>query len=159
MIFFLFFFSFFFNDTATTEIYTLSLHDALPISQRIADSAYTTLYLYWWCAVAIVVLWLACVIMFFLATIASTMFHCSPAVVFYSIVGVTFGCLWLTALVGLDRIDPRIKARWLGALGVQLVTAGMIFTALMIFTIEFCNVATISVDRDIISQTTDTRIF
>src|SRR2546427_7030651 len=24
----------FFNDTATTEIYTLSLHDALPISQR-----------------------------------------------------------------------------------------------------------------------------
>ena len=25
---------FFFNDTATTEIYTLSLHDALPISQR-----------------------------------------------------------------------------------------------------------------------------
>src|SRR3712207_6998645 len=27
----LFIFSFFFNDTATTEIYTLSLHDALPI--------------------------------------------------------------------------------------------------------------------------------
>ena len=24
---------FFFNDTATTEIYTLSLHDALPISR------------------------------------------------------------------------------------------------------------------------------
>ena len=32
--FFFFFFSFFFfNDTATTEIYTLSLHDALPISR------------------------------------------------------------------------------------------------------------------------------
>src|SRR5215203_6321231 len=28
---FFFFFFFFFNDTATTEIYTLSLHDALPI--------------------------------------------------------------------------------------------------------------------------------
>src|SRR2546422_7366290 len=28
------FFFFFFNDTATTEIYTLSLHDALPISRR-----------------------------------------------------------------------------------------------------------------------------
>src|SRR6266404_5233931 len=27
---------FFFNDTATTEIYTLSLHDALPISRRAA---------------------------------------------------------------------------------------------------------------------------
>src|SRR6266487_4036436 len=27
-----FFFVFFFNDTATTEIYTLSLHDALPIA-------------------------------------------------------------------------------------------------------------------------------
>src|SRR5438128_5344830 len=27
-------FFFFFNDTATTEIYTLSLHDALPIFQR-----------------------------------------------------------------------------------------------------------------------------
>src|SRR6266705_6818960 len=26
-------FNFFFNDTATTEIYTLSLHDALPISE------------------------------------------------------------------------------------------------------------------------------
>src|SRR5256885_12178415 len=31
--FFIFFF-FFFNDTATTEIYTLSLHDALPIYTR-----------------------------------------------------------------------------------------------------------------------------
>src|SRR5688572_31909592 len=29
-----FFFFFFFNDTATTEIYTLSLHDALPIFER-----------------------------------------------------------------------------------------------------------------------------
>src|ERR1041384_5831990 len=28
--------AFFFNDTATTEIYTLSLHDALPISSSIA---------------------------------------------------------------------------------------------------------------------------
>src|SRR3989441_10011708 len=28
---------FFFNDTATTEIYTLSLHDALPISERESD--------------------------------------------------------------------------------------------------------------------------
>src|SRR5215813_15651741 len=27
---------FFFNDTATTEIYTLSLHDALPISAAVA---------------------------------------------------------------------------------------------------------------------------
>src|SRR6266705_5847320 len=32
LIFIVFFF--FFNDTATTEIYTLSLHDALPISSR-----------------------------------------------------------------------------------------------------------------------------
>src|SRR5215510_15368858 len=31
-LFFLFFF--FFNDTATTEIYTLSLHDALPIASN-----------------------------------------------------------------------------------------------------------------------------
>src|SRR2546427_6781950 len=31
------FFLFFFNDTATTEIYTLSLHDALPISERRAE--------------------------------------------------------------------------------------------------------------------------
>src|SRR6266566_3618518 len=31
MFFLFFFFFFFFNDTATTEIYTLSLHDALPI--------------------------------------------------------------------------------------------------------------------------------
>src|SRR2546430_15576593 len=32
----LFFSFFFFNDTATTEIYTLSLHDALPISMGAA---------------------------------------------------------------------------------------------------------------------------
>src|SRR5216683_7429707 len=32
ILFFVFIFFFFFNDTATTEIYTLSLHDALPIS-------------------------------------------------------------------------------------------------------------------------------
>src|SRR3989449_11331063 len=29
---------FFFNDTATTEIYTLSLHDALPILLRVFES-------------------------------------------------------------------------------------------------------------------------
>src|SRR5687768_18442532 len=29
---------FFFNDTATTEIYTLSLHDALPISKALLSS-------------------------------------------------------------------------------------------------------------------------
>src|SRR2546425_9129385 len=33
------FFFFFFNDTATTEIYTLSLHDALPIFHRGAPGA------------------------------------------------------------------------------------------------------------------------
>src|SRR2546426_8741115 len=31
-------FFFFFNDTATTEIYTLSLHDALPISSSTSSS-------------------------------------------------------------------------------------------------------------------------
>src|SRR3712207_7192919 len=30
-------FSYFFNDTATTEIYTLSLHDALPIWCGVSD--------------------------------------------------------------------------------------------------------------------------
>src|ERR1019366_10559993 len=33
-----YFFFFFFNDTATTEIYTLSLHDAFPISTGISNS-------------------------------------------------------------------------------------------------------------------------
>src|ERR1039457_7674742 len=33
-----FLFFFFFNDTATTEIYTLSLHDALPIYHKLPDS-------------------------------------------------------------------------------------------------------------------------
>src|SRR3712207_7436925 len=32
---------FFFNDTATTEIYTLSLHDALPIFYRLAQESVT----------------------------------------------------------------------------------------------------------------------
>ena len=35
------FFYFFFNDTATTEIYTLSLHDALPISLVLQTSQRT----------------------------------------------------------------------------------------------------------------------
>src|SRR6266498_6152861 len=34
MVFLLLIIVFFFNDTATTEIYTLSLHDALPICHR-----------------------------------------------------------------------------------------------------------------------------
>src|SRR5256885_3739330 len=33
-----FFYFFFFNDTATTEIYTLSLHDALPISLHVYEA-------------------------------------------------------------------------------------------------------------------------
>src|SRR2546429_9844175 len=36
--YFFFFFFFFFNDTATTEIYTLSLHDALPICVVVATT-------------------------------------------------------------------------------------------------------------------------
>src|SRR5689334_25447026 len=32
------YFFFFFNDTATTEIYTLSLHDALPISDELLET-------------------------------------------------------------------------------------------------------------------------
>src|SRR2546427_13288687 len=32
-------FFFFFNDTATTEIYTLSLHDALPISPGVCGTS------------------------------------------------------------------------------------------------------------------------
>src|SRR6185369_9301684 len=39
-LFFFFFFFFFFNDTATTEIYTLSLHDALPICRRGRQTAF-----------------------------------------------------------------------------------------------------------------------
>ena len=35
--FFFFLFLFFFNDTATTEIYTLSLHDALPIYETTGE--------------------------------------------------------------------------------------------------------------------------
>src|SRR5690348_17692662 len=37
---------FFFNDTATTEIYTLSLHDALPISSaQVADKDYPEVFM------------------------------------------------------------------------------------------------------------------
>src|SRR5690349_24172633 len=42
MLSFLFMLFFFFNDTATTEIYTLSLHDALPISATRARRYRTT---------------------------------------------------------------------------------------------------------------------
>src|SRR2546430_7538234 len=46
----LFFLFFFFNDTATTEIYTLSLHDALPISRLTATASSPCLdipYAFW----------------------------------------------------------------------------------------------------------------
>src|SRR2546429_7675623 len=36
---------FFFNDTATTEIYTLSLHDALPIFYEVGDQERTFFFL------------------------------------------------------------------------------------------------------------------
>src|SRR3712207_9559422 len=35
---------FFFNDTATTEIYTLSLHDALPISTLLAAAGLSLVF-------------------------------------------------------------------------------------------------------------------
>src|SRR5690554_7644504 len=38
---------FFFNDTATTEIYTLSLHDALPIFKRDRPEASLDFYQAW----------------------------------------------------------------------------------------------------------------
>src|SRR5258706_234976 len=41
------FFFFFFNDTATTEIYTLSLHDALPISWNVPPKHTDLQYLHW----------------------------------------------------------------------------------------------------------------
>src|SRR5438132_14336734 len=43
---------FFFNDTATTEIYTLSLHDALPISRN----SWNSQPLRWWTAMVFTVL-------------------------------------------------------------------------------------------------------
>src|SRR2546422_3717133 len=43
---FVVFFFFFFNDTATTEIYTLSLHDALPICRVGADVMHDGLTVY-----------------------------------------------------------------------------------------------------------------
>ena len=43
-------FFFFFNDTATTEIYTLSLHDALPILSDVVVELCVMLSLsYEWC--------------------------------------------------------------------------------------------------------------
>ena len=43
----MFSFVFFFNDTATTEIYTLSLHDALPICLPISETQIETAGLNW----------------------------------------------------------------------------------------------------------------
>src|SRR5260221_9259760 len=39
---------FFFNDTATTEIYTLSLHDALPISPVTGTTSPSSRWRRWW---------------------------------------------------------------------------------------------------------------
>src|SRR2546426_8353847 len=47
MLFSYFFFFFFFNDTATTEIYTLSLHDALPIFMEPVRPEIDTFVLDW----------------------------------------------------------------------------------------------------------------
>src|SRR2546429_8895324 len=47
---------FFFNDTATTEIYTLSLHDALPIS-RFSTALLADLYCRFTCARSLAWVW------------------------------------------------------------------------------------------------------
>src|SRR3712207_9108271 len=44
MIYCILYFFFFFNDTATTEIYTLSLHDALPICGVASGAPCTSFY-------------------------------------------------------------------------------------------------------------------
>src|SRR6476660_5648420 len=41
------FFCFFFNDTATTEIYTLSLHDALPITTALSPAKTRSIMMTW----------------------------------------------------------------------------------------------------------------
>src|SRR3712207_7658100 len=55
------YFFFFFNDTATTEIYTLSLHDALPIYRKPCaivvpngpEAAFSwSTWIHWWSSVA-----------------------------------------------------------------------------------------------------------
>src|SRR2546427_4991597 len=56
LIIFLFFF--FFNDTATTEIYTLSLHDALPIYLITLAAEIGSLILYFFCYLLLFALFL-----------------------------------------------------------------------------------------------------
>src|SRR5215213_4975352 len=51
-----FFFFFFFNDTATTEIYTLSLHDALPISIYNSSAPDQVQYLVGHCGASVAIL-------------------------------------------------------------------------------------------------------
>src|SRR5256884_9699559 len=48
------FFFFFFNDTATTEIYTLSLHDALPIYPSLVGKWFGWWFLVWMVAYAFI---------------------------------------------------------------------------------------------------------
>ena len=50
-VFFFVFFVFFFNDTATTEIYTLSLHDALPIYMIQYATGSPSQFLFMYCRV------------------------------------------------------------------------------------------------------------
>src|SRR2546429_8265534 len=54
-----FFFFFFFNDTATTEIYTLSLHDALPIYMPSSNEQSSAIRRPWYLTVvaAVLLLW------------------------------------------------------------------------------------------------------
>src|SRR3712207_8549114 len=53
-------FFFFFNDTATTEIYTLSLHDALPISLTASKISASLLPVaFWLTLLAILLTWLS----------------------------------------------------------------------------------------------------
>src|SRR5712675_3793141 len=47
MLLLIFVFFFFFNDTATTEIYTLSLHDALPICDRFPETQAAAYSAHW----------------------------------------------------------------------------------------------------------------
>ena len=60
LIYYFYFSFFFFNDTATTEIYTLSLHDALPIyiqgAWTMCGWLLTYLFIYLYCPSKVVLL-------------------------------------------------------------------------------------------------------
>src|SRR5689334_15330570 len=102
-------FFFFFNDTATTEIYTLSLHDALPISKEYAEPE-------WYADLWLTVVWVTYFVVFLGTIMRRKEPHIYVANWFYLAFILTIAVLHLgnNAAIPVSLFSPKSYIVWSG---------------------------------------------